>query len=251
MNNLELFNQALDEYLSNDKTKLKEMKEYVLKQEAKRIRPLLVMEWCQIAGGNVKKAVNLALAVELLHNASLIYDDSPCMDNEEERHGVESCHKKFGFAKTLLLGVTLLSDANKLVMQSGLREKKIVQILEILENAVTQTVEGQYMEFDDKEEPVYLLIDIQKTSPLFDAACQIGVIAADEYDEDVLHQAHIWGYNFGVSYQIIDDIKDNDGLRKDLSQENCLDIKKAFSDVCELVIKGEQAKSLEKFYKYI
>ncbi|MBR6336639.1 MAG: polyprenyl synthetase family protein, partial [Ruminococcus sp.] len=69
---------------------------YSLNAGGKRLRPVLALEFCRLCGGDIKKALRSACAIELVHTYSLIHDDLPCMDDDDYRRGRESCHKKFG-----------------------------------------------------------------------------------------------------------------------------------------------------------
>ena len=73
----------------------------------KRIRPVLVLEFCKMCGGDTKNVFPVAVAVEMLHTFSLIHDDLPCMDNDDFRRGKPSCHKAFNEATALLAGDAL------------------------------------------------------------------------------------------------------------------------------------------------
>ena len=71
---------------------------YSLMAGGKRIRPVLVLEFCRACGGNVKNALSAACSLEMIHTFSLIHDDLPCMDNDDMRRGKPSCHKAHGEA---------------------------------------------------------------------------------------------------------------------------------------------------------
>jgi len=90
---------------------VKEAMEYSLSAGGKRIRPILVLEFCKINGGDIQKALPFACAIEMVHCYSLIHDDLPCMDDDDLRRGKPSCHKKFGEANALLAGDALLTLA--------------------------------------------------------------------------------------------------------------------------------------------
>ena len=77
----------------------------------KRIRPLLVLEFCRIAGGDVEKALPVACAIEMLHTYSLIHDDLPCMDNDELRRGKPTNHMVYGECTATLAGDALQAEA--------------------------------------------------------------------------------------------------------------------------------------------
>ena len=69
---------------------------YSLLAGGKRIRPILVLEFCRICGGDAEKAMPFAAAIEMVHTYSLIHDDLPCMDNDDYRRGRLTNHKVFG-----------------------------------------------------------------------------------------------------------------------------------------------------------
>ena len=69
--------------------------QYSLDAGGKRIRPVLVLEFCRLCGGSVQQAMAAACAIEMIHTFSLIHDDLPAMDNDDFRRGKPSCHKAF------------------------------------------------------------------------------------------------------------------------------------------------------------
>lgn len=96
---------------------------YSLLGGGKRIRPLLVLWFCRLCGGEDKDALNAACGLEMLHTYSLIHDDLPCMDNDDLRRGRPSCHKAFGEAVALLAGDGLLTMAFEAVCSCPNRER--------------------------------------------------------------------------------------------------------------------------------
>ena len=84
---------------------------YSLLGGGKRIRPLLLLEFCRLCGGDPEKALPWACALEMIHSYSLIHDDLPCMDDDDMRRGRASCHKVYGEATALLAGDALLTLA--------------------------------------------------------------------------------------------------------------------------------------------
>ena len=84
---------------------------YSLLGGGKRIRPILVMEFCRLCGGSPEDALPWACALEMIHTYSLIHDDLPCMDDDDMRRGRASCHKVYGEATALLAGDALLTLA--------------------------------------------------------------------------------------------------------------------------------------------
>ena len=84
---------------------------YSLLNGGKRIRPVLLLEFCRLCGGSTEAALPYACALEMIHTYSLIHDDLPCMDDDGMRRGKPSCHKAFGEATALLAGDALLTLA--------------------------------------------------------------------------------------------------------------------------------------------
>ncbi|MGN1320497.1 MAG: polyprenyl synthetase family protein, partial [Acutalibacteraceae bacterium] len=69
---------------------------YSVLNGGKRIRPILLLEFYKLCGGDDDCAYNFACALEMIHSYSLVHDDLPCMDNDDFRRGKPSCHKEFG-----------------------------------------------------------------------------------------------------------------------------------------------------------
>ena len=84
---------------------------YSLQAGGKRIRPAIMLLFCKLCGGKFEDAIDLAVALEMIHTYSLIHDDLPCMDNDDMRRGKPSCHKAFDESTALLAGDTLLTEA--------------------------------------------------------------------------------------------------------------------------------------------
>ena len=114
---------ALIEYVPDvqdgQQSVVKAMK-YSITNGGKRIRPRLALEFCKMCGGDVKKAMPLACAVEFIHTYSLIHDDLPCMDDDDVRRGNPACHKMYGEATALLAGDALLTHAFELICSSDI-----------------------------------------------------------------------------------------------------------------------------------
>ena len=93
---------------------------YSLEAGGKRIRPVLVLEFCRIFGGTKEQAMAAACALEMVHTFSLIHDDLPEMDNDDYRRGKPSCHKAFGHAVALQAGDALLTEAFRVIVDDPL-----------------------------------------------------------------------------------------------------------------------------------
>ena len=192
---------------------LAEAMRYSLLAGGKRIRPMLVLEFCRIAGGDVEAAMPVACAIEMLHTYSLIHDDLPCMDNDELRRGKPTNHVVFGECTATLAGDTLQAEAFGTILRSGLPVERKAACAEILAGAVglDGMCCGQYLDMlwegRSLTEQELTEINSRKTGALLAAACQMGVAAAGG-TERMLECAGHFGAAIGMAFQIRDDMLD-------------------------------------------
>lgn len=186
---------------------------YSLMAGGKRIRPMLVLEFCRIAGGDMEAAMPVACAVEMLHTYSLIHDDLPCMDNDELRRGKPTNHVVYGECVATLAGDTLQAEAFGTILRSSLSAVRRAACAEILAGAVglDGMCCGQYLDMiwegRDLTEQELTEINSRKTGALLAAACQMGVAAAGG-SEKMLDCAGRFGAALGMAFQIRDDMLD-------------------------------------------
>ena len=192
---------------------LAEAMRYSLLAGGKRIRPLLVLEFCRIAGGDVEKALPVACAVEMLHTYSLIHDDLPCMDNDELRRGKPTNHMVYGECTATLAGDALQAEAFGTILRCGLPPAVKASCAEILAGAVglDGMCGGQFLDMSWEgralTEQELSEINSRKTGALLVAACQMGVAAAGG-SELMLAAAGHYGSAIGMAFQIRDDMLD-------------------------------------------
>ena len=191
---------------------IEEAMKYSLESGGKRVRPMLVLEFCRICGGDVEKALPFAAAVEFIHTYSLIHDDLPCMDNDDMRRGKPSSHVKFGEADALLAGDALLTHAFTALASADLSSKQIVDAVKTLSEyaGANGMIGGQIIDLEGENKNLSLdalfLMDKLKTAALITAACVLGCIAADNYDN--IPSAIRYAENLGIAFQIVDDVLD-------------------------------------------
>ena len=192
---------------------LAEAMRYSLLAGGKRIRPMLVLEFCRIAGGDAEAAMPVACAIEMLHTYSLIHDDLPCMDNDDLRRGKPTNHVVYGECTATLAGDTLQAEAFGTILRSSLPVERKAACAEILAGAVglDGMCCGQYLDMlwegrklSEQELPE---INSRKTGALLVAACQMGVAAAGG-TEAMLAAAGQFGAAIGMAFQIRDDMLD-------------------------------------------
>ena len=192
---------------------LAEAMRYSLLAGGKRIRPMLVLEFCRIAGGDAEAAMPVACAIEMLHTYSLIHDDLPCMDNDDLRRGKPTNHVVYGECTATLAGDTLQAEAFGTILRSSLPVERKAACAEILAGAVglDGMCCGQYLDMlwegRKLSEQELTEINSRKTGALLVAACQMGVAAAGG-TEAMLAAAGQFGAAIGMAFQIRDDMLD-------------------------------------------
>lgn len=192
---------------------LLESMHYSLMAGGKRIRPMLVLEFCRISGGNIEKTLPVACAIEMLHTYSLIHDDLPCMDNDALRRGKPTNHVVYGECTATLAGDALQAEAFGTIARSQLPAEARVTCVEILADAVGSDgmCAGQYLDMVGENkllsEDELNDINSRKTGSLLTAACRMGVAAAGG-NEAMLEAAAQYGACVGAAFQIRDDILD-------------------------------------------
>lgn len=185
--------------IKGEPERLYEASQYLIKQGGKRIRPLLCLLSCKSAGGEIDKALNTAVAIELIHTFTLIHDD--IMDKDDLRRGVPSVHKVYGDATAILAGDLLFSKAFEICDP---------RVKEILSKASVEVCEGQEMDIsfelrDDVSVNEYLEMIKKKTAALFEASTMSGAVIANA-DRKTVEDFGNYGRNLGMAFQIYDDI---------------------------------------------
>lgn len=213
-----LINDALETYLypvADGQDIVLDAMRYSVRNGGKRVRPMLVLEFCRVCGGNVENALPFACAVEMIHTYSLIHDDLPCMDDDDMRRGKPSCHKQFGEAYALLAGDGLLTLAfETLTRAENIKSSDIVRAVKALSSlsGIRGMIGGQVIDLlseDGKPDDALLRrIDRLKTGALIQASVRLGCIAAGVTDETILRAADVYAESIGLAFQIVDDILD-------------------------------------------
>lgn len=194
------------------KTLLESMR-YSLLAGGKRIRPVLVLKFCQMAGGDTEKALPLACAIEMLHTYSLIHDDLPCMDNDDLRRGRPTNHKVFGECTATLAGDALQCAAFQTILRADLpADVRAAAALELADCAGQDGMcGGQQLDMEGESRTLSLeeiqLKDQLKTGCLIRAACVMGVLAAGKSrSSKEVQAAELYASCIGRAFQIRDDI---------------------------------------------
>lgn len=192
---------------------LLESMDYSLTAGGKRIRAILVLEFCRMCGGDINKALPVACAIEMLHAYSLIHDDLPCMDNDDLRRGKPTNHIVYGECTAVLAGDALQAEAFGTILRSDLPAGARADCAEILADAagVDGICGGQYLDMISEgkvlSEQELDEVNSRKTGALVLAACQMGVAAAGGDGKQYQAAAQI-GSALGAAFQIRDDMLD-------------------------------------------
>ncbi len=181
---------------------------YILDGGGKRIRPVLLLFACEAAGGYPEDALNAAIAVEVLHNFTLIHDD--IMDNADSRRGKDTIHKKWDLNVAILAGDNMVGLAYKALCETNC--KNISEIVKEFTNGIIEVCEGQSYdkEFELRNDVTldeYLMMIDKKTSKLLETSASIGALIANE-SGNKYNALKLFAHNLGIAFQIQDDLLD-------------------------------------------
>ena len=202
-------NQAIiDSARVGDTPLLSEPINYINDLKGKRLRPLLVILSGLSLEGGLESLMYPAVAIELLHNFTLVHDD--IMDNDEVRRGKPTVHVKWDLGTAILAGDGLLGLAYRKILSTP--EVDQAQVAKLFTNALIDICEGQALDksFETREnvtETEYLEMINKKTAVLIELSCLLGAITAGASD-DVQEKFSSFGFNIGMGFQIQDDLLD-------------------------------------------
>ena len=213
--------------------RLIEAERYSIFAGGKRIRPILVIEFCRLFGGTEAAAVPFAMAVEMIHTASLIHDDMPAIDDDELRRGRPTNHTVFGEATALLAGDGLFMDAfSACSSNTAVEPRAVADAVKLLAAAVGThgLVGGEFVDVLGESESLdhdsLLLMNRYKTGALIRVAAQLGCLAAGvPVDDGRMRAAEVYAESIGLAFQIIDDILDVTGSAEVLGKNPGQDAK--------------------------
>ena len=196
---------------------------YSLLGGGKRVRAVLTLAGCALAGQPAQQALDYACAVEMLHCYSLIQDDLPCMDNDDFRRGRPSCHRQFDECTALLASDALLTAAFEVIARAHCPAQSRVEACAALAagGGAGGMIYGQELDMRYEAEPAgkaeLLTLHRHKTGALIKAAAAMGCAAAQA--EPSLRQAmDQYAEELGLVFQIVDDILDVTATTEELGK---------------------------------
>ena len=225
----ELINRELEKHIETKKCPeemLNRSMEYSLMAGGKRIRPVLVIATYQIFKEDIQECMPFAVAIEMVHNFSLIHDDLPGIDNDDFRHGKPTNHKQFNEATAILAGDGLLNNAYKVISKSLENSKKDelikkIKVFQEFSNAVNKMIIGEFVDTEVEgqqiSEETLEYIHKNKTGALLTLCVRMGAILADASQDD-LDKLTSYAEKIGLAFQIKDDILSEEGDEKVLGK---------------------------------
>ncbi len=211
-----LIETALDDSLGPERPELlRSSMRYSLLAGGKRLRPILCLAACELAGGDLEKAIPTSVALEMIHTMSLIHDDLPSMDNDDLRRGRPTNHKVYGDAIAILAGDALLTRAFEMVAirTKGVPPERLLKVVGELSlvAGAPGLVGGQVVDLESEGKAVDLdtleYIHLHKTGALLKACVTCGALIGGA-NQDLLQALNVYAKGIGLAFQIIDDILD-------------------------------------------
>lgn len=181
---------------------------YIMSGKGKRVRPILVLLSCEAFGGNMNNAIDAAIAVEILHNFTLVHDD--IMDNAITRRGKQTIHKKWDVNAAILVGDELIGLSYRSLLRS--KTHNITGVLQAFTDGVIEVCEGQALdkEFElsaDVSIDDYKIMIRKKTAELLRTSSIMGAIIGNA-DKPGIDSISSYSENIGLAFQIQDDLLD-------------------------------------------
>ena len=196
-----------------NKTLCESMK-YSLMAGGKRLRPIMLMAAADAVGAKGTDYLTTGCAMEMIHTYSLIHDDLPAMDDDDYRRGKLTNHKVYGAGMATLAGDALLTLAFEVMLrQQGVSAETLVQVVREISQAAGPDGMGggQALDLESEGKQISMetmkKIHLGKTGALFRAAVRSGAILGGASEEE-LQALTVYADNFGLAFQITDDILD-------------------------------------------
>ena len=193
--------QRLQDVLDDvEPRELREEVEHVALAGGKRVRPTVTVLVCEVLDGDVDRAVDYAVGIELVHNASLVIDD--IIDESDVRRSTPAAWKKYGHGPAIIASDGLLGEAFALFSASE-------RAMQAVSEAMVELGEGEAIELVDQPvtEEEYMDLARRKTGALVRAAAELGAIAADA-DAYTVEAFGQYAERVGVAFQMRDDVLD-------------------------------------------
>ena len=198
-------NQLIVDKMDSPVALIPQLAGHIIAAGGKRLRPMITLAAADLCGYQGDRQLSLAACVEFIHTATLLHDD--VVDDSDLRRGQDSAKAVWGNQASVLVGDFLFSRAFQLMVQDG-----SLRVLKILSDASATIVVGEVMQLmttNDTEtsEEAYLEVIRAKTAKLFAAAAEIGAVVAERPAAEA-EALESYGMNFGIAFQLVDDVLD-------------------------------------------
>ena len=216
------FQHEFEDMLKSHVFLINQVMRYVVAQKGKKLRPLLLLLAAKLRGECASDTYRAACLVEALHTATLVHDD--VVDEAETRRGLPSINSIWRNKVSVLIGDYLFSKALINMVKIG-----NPKLLTLLSTTAEKLVTGEIDQIDRArsdsmtEEAYFQMID-DKTASLLAAGCQLGIMTSSE-DEADWQALHDYGHNFGIAFQLKDDLFDFEGRESSVGKPIGLDLK--------------------------
>lgn len=212
---LKAVNQTIIDRMHSPVALIPKLAGHIVAAGGKRLRPLLTLAAAKLCDYDGTRQIKLATCVEFIHTATLLHDD--VVDDSSLRRGQSSANALWGNQPSVLVGDFLFSRAFELMVEDG-----SLKVLGILSRASSIIAEGEVHQLittndTNTSETQYLEVVQSKTAELFAAAARIGAVVADrpQVEEEALQ---VYGLNFGIAFQLIDDVLDYSAKQQELGK---------------------------------
>lgn len=198
-------NAAIHKYLHSDVELINQMANYIINSGGKRLRPMLAVLCARACGYTGEKHYLTAAIIEFIHTATLLHDD--VVDESGMRRGHETANSIWGNETTVLVGDFVFSRSFEMMVDVG--EMRVMEILARASNTIAEGEVMQLLNCNDPEttEERYLAVIQSKTAKLFEAACQLGALLAEQ-PQHIEQACAAYGTHIGTAFQIKDDVLD-------------------------------------------
>jgi len=208
---LQRVESRIKNHLDSDNKFVHQLNAYVANKSGKMLRPALVLLSAKTSTANLEKAISVAVAVEIIHTATLIHDD--VIDGSDKRRGQPTVNFKWNNAISIILGDCWCAKAIRVILKSG-----IIGILEGLLETVNIICAGELEHLNrcydlSLSQAKYLEIVEKKTASLMSFCCKAGALTAKASARNSQALAD-YGLNLGIAFQIVDDCLDMIGTEQ-------------------------------------
>lgn len=198
-------NQVIVDKMDSPVALIPQLAGHIIAAGGKRLRPVMTLASSALCGYQGERHISLAACVEFIHTATLLHDD--VIDDSDLRRGQDSAKAVWGNQASVLVGDFLFSRAFQLMVGDG-----SLRVLKILSDASATIAEGEVMQLmttNDTEtsEEDYMDVIRAKTAKLFAAASEIGAVVAERPAAEA-GALESYGMNFGIAFQLVDDVLD-------------------------------------------